>query len=751
MSIISSYPEPYDMFICVECVIAHTTTVNDTKDNSNNNNKRRKVTNAMEMKLLYQYPPPECLLSSATSLPFTATTLIPFCFPDSRKSYLKPGAQDSYCFTLTSSLGSRRFGHVHRIHPLPNTTFSAHRLHTAVPPLFRSNSLLSNCVSPPTTPRTDDSNSTSSSSSSCFGSTALPTSIFALCFLSPISTPPPPQDLILLTPLLLSPAQPYSDAAELISATTTDPIHTLLQITPPPMMLSLFVSILHERRLIFISNKIQFLSSSISALLRLLAFVSPERNHSTPLNWVHPLIPVTPTNLISCACAPFPFIIGIHNSLRSQLCAMIKAKTVEPDTLVVDLDISRVSSAVQFCSQRENSNKQPNLQNNEDKARSKSEKDCSEEEVEEEDQNPCDKEEEIDDMRVIPEDIRGEMLRTLSYCCARIHTNNHARNSNSAEVIKHIHNLVSVHSKESLVLTEEEEVEKQVIREVLDCFGSLLIALLAGAPCFRPKSFKTSNYCNGVPPLVCDPVILTAGEESDKLEQWINSDEKWKALRKLISGSQLFDVFLRRQKPTQDLVLKNTSDNLRLKITSPLSRRTPPTPPPASAKPHRVPARLDKSYQGHHPQTEQIFSPRENIDLNRDIDLPFLNPPNKTRLESGGKQPGSPSISILFEMQHNTDNGARLVEKKQRGIVENHTKLIEEKIKGGKVVTRSLGTVIQREAKGTRVTMLGKQWNGEENEEEEKKVESKEKGNGGWNIWGGAWSGITGVKGEKEY
>eukprot|EP01129_Flabellula_baltica_P002764 TRINITY_DN1260_c0_g1_i2.p1 TRINITY_DN1260_c0_g1~~TRINITY_DN1260_c0_g1_i2.p1 ORF type:complete len:266 (-),score=39.85 TRINITY_DN1260_c0_g1_i2:346-1143(-) len=68
-------------------------------------------------------------------------------------------------------------------------------------------------------------------------------------------------------------------------------------------VLSLFISLLLERRMIFISKSLSVLTSCIKAAVALLH----------PFAWQHVYIPILPPSMLDFACAPMPFVLGVLN------------------------------------------------------------------------------------------------------------------------------------------------------------------------------------------------------------------------------------------------------------------------------------------------------------------------------------------------------------------------------------------------------------------------------------------------------
>ncbi|CAH1786185.1 unnamed protein product [Owenia fusiformis] len=94
-------------------------------------------------------------------------------------------------------------------------------------------------------------------------------------------------------------------------------------------MMTIFASMLYERRIIFTSKKLSRLTACVHGSASLLY----------PMHWQHLYIPVLPSHLIDYCYAPMPFIIGIHSSL------MEKARNMElGDAIIVDADKNTVTS-----------------------------------------------------------------------------------------------------------------------------------------------------------------------------------------------------------------------------------------------------------------------------------------------------------------------------------------------------------------------------------------------------------------------
>ncbi|XP_055057853.2 DENN domain-containing protein 2B [Misgurnus anguillicaudatus] len=87
-----------------------------------------------------------------------------------------------------------------------------------------------------------------------------------------------------------------------------------------------FASLLLERRVIFVADKLSTLSSCVHAVVALLY----------PFSWQHTFIPVLPTSMVDIVCCPTPFLVGILSSSLPKL----KELPVE-EALMVDLGADR--------------------------------------------------------------------------------------------------------------------------------------------------------------------------------------------------------------------------------------------------------------------------------------------------------------------------------------------------------------------------------------------------------------------------
>ncbi|XP_014855490.1 PREDICTED: suppression of tumorigenicity 5 protein [Poecilia mexicana] len=91
-------------------------------------------------------------------------------------------------------------------------------------------------------------------------------------------------------------------------------------------VLRIFASLLLERRVIFVADKLSTLSSCMHAVVALLY----------PFSWQHTFIPVLPASMLDIVCCPTPFLVGLLSSSLPKL----KELPVE-EALMVDLGTDR--------------------------------------------------------------------------------------------------------------------------------------------------------------------------------------------------------------------------------------------------------------------------------------------------------------------------------------------------------------------------------------------------------------------------
>uniref|UniRef100_A0A3P9JNJ4 DENN/MADD domain containing 2C n=1 Tax=Oryzias latipes TaxID=8090 RepID=A0A3P9JNJ4_ORYLA len=97
---------------------------------------------------------------------------------------------------------------------------------------------------------------------------------------------------------------------------------SLLQCLSAERLLQVFASLLLERRVIFIADKLSVLSRCGHAVLALLY----------PFTWQHTFVPVLPASMLDISCSPTPFLIGVLSPYLPQLLEL----PIE-EVLIVDL------------------------------------------------------------------------------------------------------------------------------------------------------------------------------------------------------------------------------------------------------------------------------------------------------------------------------------------------------------------------------------------------------------------------------
>ena len=98
--------------------------------------------------------------------------------------------------------------------------------------------------------------------------------------------------------------------------------------------LLLLTALLSERRVIMMSANLRKLTVCVHAAVAALQ----------PLTWQHIFIPLLPSRLLSYACAPYPFLIGLHASHLDEVLDP-EGELALSEVLVVDLDSSALHVA----------------------------------------------------------------------------------------------------------------------------------------------------------------------------------------------------------------------------------------------------------------------------------------------------------------------------------------------------------------------------------------------------------------------
>ena len=119
------------------------------------------------------------------------------------------------------------------------------------------------------------------------------------------------------------PSLPIPTAFSLPTLTECQNIQLLYSRLPPDTILSVFSSLLQERRIILYSNSLTDLTAVVHGFNQLLY----------PLFWQHIFIPVLPNGLTDYCCAPMPFLCGVP----AQLMPRVRQLPLE-DVVLLDID-----------------------------------------------------------------------------------------------------------------------------------------------------------------------------------------------------------------------------------------------------------------------------------------------------------------------------------------------------------------------------------------------------------------------------
>ena len=116
---------------------------------------------------------------------------------------------------------------------------------------------------------------------------------------------------------------PASDSTMFADVPTAALLHAL-----GPRRYVLFITaLLLERRVIMVSNNLRKLTVCVHGGLAAIQ----------PLTWQHIFIPLLPSRLLSYACAPYPFLIGLHGTHLEEILDP-EGELALSEVLVVDLD-----------------------------------------------------------------------------------------------------------------------------------------------------------------------------------------------------------------------------------------------------------------------------------------------------------------------------------------------------------------------------------------------------------------------------
>jgi hypothetical protein len=261
--------------------------------------------------ITYSFPPSNVQKKENKNL---MVSIPSFCFPDiDLVEPLSTLESKTYSFVLTDLDGSRRFGYCKRMLPpgtgkrWPETycIISAH-------PCFE---LFNNILN-----QVETRNHINS------------VSVFA--FLKTVLARPFPERGNVITIKAENPSTGKFEDIKLERPNSTDPMLEHIDFKPLfthlqkiENVISVFSSILLEKRLIFFSNDISVLSSVTHAFTALIY----------PFTWQHVFIPVLPRSLLDYVCSPVPFVVGVLSIYRK----IVDTMPME-EVIYVDLDSDKI-------------------------------------------------------------------------------------------------------------------------------------------------------------------------------------------------------------------------------------------------------------------------------------------------------------------------------------------------------------------------------------------------------------------------
>ncbi|XP_062241025.1 suppression of tumorigenicity 5 protein [Platichthys flesus] len=271
--------------------------------------KKKASKNSYSPEVTYQFPKLERPTKQMREAEQRLKAIPQFCFPDAKDwSPVSEYTSETFSFMLTGEDGSRRFGYCRRLLP----TGKAPRL----PEVY--------CVI---------------SRLGCFDlfSTILDeverrrgvSAALVYPFMrSLMESPFPAPGKIIKVKTFLPGAG--NEVIELRRPTDSRLEHvdfdSLFRCLSVRQVIRVFASLLLERRVIFVADKLSTLSSCMHAVVALLY----------PFSWQHTFIPVLPGSMLDIVCCPTPFLVGLLSSSLPKL----KELPVE-EALMVDLGTDR--------------------------------------------------------------------------------------------------------------------------------------------------------------------------------------------------------------------------------------------------------------------------------------------------------------------------------------------------------------------------------------------------------------------------
>ncbi|XP_072320563.1 DENN domain-containing protein 2B isoform X1 [Eucyclogobius newberryi] len=271
--------------------------------------KKKPTKNSYSPEVTYQFPKLERPTKQMREAEQRLKAIPQFCFPDAKDwSPVSEYTSETFSFMLTGEDGSRRFGYCRRLLPsgkgprLPEVYCVISRLgcfdlfSTILDEVERRRGISAALVYP----------------------------FMRSLMESPF---PAPGKLIKVKTFLPGAG---NEVIELRRPTDSRLEHvdfeSLFKCLSVRQVIRVFASLLLERRVIFVADKLSTLSSCMHAVVALLY----------PFSWQHTFIPVLPGSMLDIVCCPTPFLVGLLSSSVPKL----KELPVE-EALMVDLGTDR--------------------------------------------------------------------------------------------------------------------------------------------------------------------------------------------------------------------------------------------------------------------------------------------------------------------------------------------------------------------------------------------------------------------------
>uniref|UniRef100_A0A665W5A8 DENN domain containing 2B n=1 Tax=Echeneis naucrates TaxID=173247 RepID=A0A665W5A8_ECHNA len=271
--------------------------------------KKKQSKNTYSPEVTYQFPKLERLTKQMREAEQRLKAIPQFCFPDAKDwSPISEYNSETFSFMLTGEDGSRRFGYCRRLLPtgkgprLPEVYCIISRLgcfdmfSTILDEVERRRGVSAALVYP--------------------------------FMRSLMESPFPAPGKIIKVKTFLPGAG--NEVIELRRPTDSRLEHvdfdSLFRCLSVRQVIRVFASLLLERRVIFVADKLSTLSSCMLAVVALLY----------PFSWQHTFIPVLPGSMLDIVCCPTPFLVGLLSSSLPKL----KDLPVE-EALMVDLGTDR--------------------------------------------------------------------------------------------------------------------------------------------------------------------------------------------------------------------------------------------------------------------------------------------------------------------------------------------------------------------------------------------------------------------------